>query len=64
MADSEQHRAKLQQLVEFLKIIKKLYANDPKAMAKALAGVFKQLRQAVDDYKSADDTDFDGMRTP
>jgi hypothetical protein len=48
-----QAKAKVQQILEWLKIVKKLYANDPKGMAKALAQVFKDLKSAVKAYKDA-----------
>lgn len=46
-------REKLQQVIEKMKLIKKLYAGDPKAMAKALAGLAKELQGAVKDYGKA-----------
>ncbi|WP_395444638.1 hypothetical protein [Caulobacter sp. UC70_42] len=46
-------REKLQRVIEKMKLLKKLYANDPKAMAKALAGVAKELQGAVKDYGKA-----------
>lgn len=46
-------REKLQRLMEKLKLLKKLYANDPKAMAKALAAAAKELQGAVKDYAKA-----------
>lgn len=46
-------RAKLQQVREWLKIVRKLYAQNPVAMAKALAQVFKDLKSAVAAYKDA-----------
>jgi hypothetical protein len=52
-SQKQQARAKLQQIMEWLKIVKKLYANDPKGMAKALAQVFKDLKSAVKAYKDA-----------
>lgn len=48
-----QARAKVQQLIEWLKIVRKLYAQDPKGMAKALAQVFKDLKSAVKAYRDA-----------
>ena len=39
-------RARLQQVVDRLKLLKKIYANDPKAMAKALAAAAKELKAA------------------
>jgi hypothetical protein len=46
-------RARLQQVVERLQLLKKIYANDPKAMAKALAAAAKELKAAVKDYGKA-----------
>ena len=46
-------KAKLQQVVERLKLLKKIYANDPKAMAKALAAAAKELQAAVKEYGKA-----------
>lgn len=46
-------RARLQQVVDRLKLLKKIYANDPKAMAKALAAAAKELKAAVKDYGKA-----------
>lgn len=46
-------RARLQQVVDRLKLLKKIYANDPKAMAKALAAAAKELKTAVKDYGKA-----------
>ncbi len=46
-------KAKLQQVMERLKLLKKIYANDPKAMAKALAAAAKELKAAVKDYGKA-----------
>ncbi|MGA9659338.1 MAG: hypothetical protein WBQ60_09600 [Asticcacaulis sp.] len=46
-------KEKIQNIVKRLKILKALFANDPKQMAKALAQVFKELKAAVKDYKSA-----------
>ncbi|MBO9543640.1 hypothetical protein [Caulobacter sp.] len=46
-------REKLQKLLEKLKLLKKLYANDPKTMAKALAAAAKELQGAVKDYAKA-----------
>ena len=48
-----QARAKLQQVREWLKIVRKLYAENPKAMAKALAQAFKELKAAVQSFKDA-----------
>lgn len=46
-------RDKLQRIIEKMKLLKKLYADDPKAMAKALAAVAKELQGAVKDYGAA-----------
>jgi hypothetical protein len=46
-------RAKLQQIREWLKIARKLFAQDPKGMAHALAQAFKDLKAAIRDYKAA-----------
>lgn len=46
-------KAKLQQVMERLKLLKKIYADDPKAMAKALAAAAKELKAAVKDYGKA-----------
>ncbi|WP_297513312.1 hypothetical protein [uncultured Caulobacter sp.] len=46
-------KARLQRIVERLKLLKKIHANDPKAMAKALAAAAKELRAAVKDYGQA-----------
>jgi len=46
-------REKLARIVEKMKLLKKLYANDPKAMAKALAAVAKELQGAVKEYGKA-----------
>lgn len=46
-------REKLQRVIEKMKLLKKLYANDPKAMAKALAAVAKELQGAVKEYSKA-----------
>jgi len=48
-----QARAKLQQVREWLKIVRKLYAESPKAMARALAQAFKELKAAVQSFKDA-----------
>jgi len=48
-----QAKAKLQQVREWLKIVRKLYAQNPTDMAKALAQVFKDLKGAVAAYKDA-----------
>lgn len=46
-------RAKLQQVREWLKIVRKLFAQNPKGMARALAQVFKDLKAAVEAYRDA-----------
>lgn len=48
-----QARAKLHQVREWLKIVRKLYAENPKAMARALAQAFKELKAAVQSFKDA-----------
>lgn len=48
-----QAKAKLQQVREWLKIVRKLFAQNPAGMAKALAQVFKDLKGAVAAYKDA-----------
>lgn len=52
-SQKQQAKAKVQQIMEWLKIVRKLYAMDPKGMAKALAQVFKDLKAAVKAYKDA-----------
>ena len=46
-------RDKLQQLIEKLKMLRKVFADDPKGMAKALAAIAKELKGAVKDYAKA-----------
>ncbi len=46
-------RARIQRLLEQLKLLKKLYADDPKQMAHALAAAAKELQGAVKDYGAA-----------
>jgi hypothetical protein len=48
-----QARAKVQAIADRLKILKKLYAYNPKEMAKALAQAFKELKAAVKQFKDA-----------
>lgn len=48
-----QAKAKLQQVREWLKIVRKLFAQNPKGMARALAQVFKDLKTAVEAYRDA-----------
>jgi hypothetical protein len=49
----QQAKAKLQQVREWLKIVRKLYAQNPVGMAKTLAQVFKDLKAAVAAYRDA-----------
>ncbi len=49
----QQVKAKLQQVREWLKIVRKLYAQNPAGMAKTLAQVFKDLKAAVAAYRDA-----------
>ena len=49
----DQARARVQRLIEQMKLLKKLYADDPKKMAKALAEAAKELQGAVKDYAAA-----------
>jgi hypothetical protein len=49
----QQAKAKLQQVREWLKIVRKLYAQNPAGMAKTLAQVFKDLKAAVAAYRDA-----------
>ncbi len=44
-------RGQILEIVKRLRILKQMYANDPKGMAKALAGVFRELRAAIKEYK-------------
>ncbi|MGA0601911.1 hypothetical protein ACO2Q3_14490 [Caulobacter sp. KR2-114] len=46
-------RAKLQALIERVKILKKLYGANPREMARALTEVFKELKAAVKAYQQA-----------
>lgn len=46
-------KEKMNQLREQLKLIKKLYADDPKNMARRLAAVAKELQGVVKDYARA-----------
>lgn len=46
-------KAKLAQLMERLKLLKKLYADNPKMMAKELAALAKEMKGAVKEYASA-----------
>ena len=46
-------RARVQQIIERLKVLKKLFAYYPKQMARALAQIFKELKSAVKDYARA-----------
>lgn len=49
----QQARAKVQALVERVRILKKLYAGDPREMAHALAQVLKDLKAAVKAFSQA-----------
>ncbi len=49
----QQAKAKLQQVREWLKIVRKLYAQNPAGMAKTLAQVFRDLKAAVAAYRDA-----------
>ena len=46
-------REQIQEIRKRLNILKSLYANNPKEMAKALAQVFKDLKAAIKAYKAA-----------
>ena len=46
-------KTKLAQLMERLKLLKKLYGDNPKMMAKELAALAKEVKGAVKDYASA-----------
>ncbi|MBS0408632.1 MAG: hypothetical protein JSR86_01865 [Proteobacteria bacterium] len=46
-------KAKVQELIERVRILKKLYSGDPREMARMLAQVFKELKAAVKAYKDA-----------
>lgn len=48
-----QAREQVRQIVERLKVLRKLFAGDPEAMARALAQVFKDLKAAVQAYRRA-----------
>lgn len=52
-ARKTQARARLQQLRDWLKIVAKLYAQNPTGMARALAQAFKDLKAAVKEYADA-----------
>lgn len=49
-------KQRLDQILEKLRILKNLYANDPKKMAQNLAEVFKELKTALKDYRNAGGT--------
>jgi hypothetical protein len=53
-------RQKLQAIAKRLQILKKLFAGNPKEMAKALAQVFKELKAALKEYKAATDKELGG----
>lgn len=46
-------REQIQEIRKRLNILKSLYANNPREMAKALAQVFKELKAAIKEYKAA-----------
>ncbi len=46
-------REQIKEIRKRLNILKSLYANNPKEMAKALAQVFKELKAAIKEYKAA-----------
>jgi gas vesicle protein len=46
-------REEIKEIRKRLNILKSLYANNPKEMAKALAQVFKELKAAIKEYKAA-----------
>ncbi|ESQ86781.1 hypothetical protein ABAC460_22280 [Asticcacaulis sp. AC460] len=46
-------RAKLEKLMEHLKILRKLFSGNPKEMARALTQVFKDLKAALKEFKEA-----------
>jgi hypothetical protein len=46
-------REEIKEIRKRLNILKSLYANNPKEMAKALAQVFKELKAAIKAYKAA-----------
>lgn len=48
-------RQKIQQLLQELQTLSKLYGANPKALARVLTDVFKQLKSAVDDYRDGAD---------
>lgn len=48
-----QAKARMQQLIELLKMVRKLYAEDPKAMARQLASIAKELKAVVKQYGEA-----------
>lgn len=52
-ARKSQARAKLQQVRDWLKIVRKLYAQNPEGMARALAQAVKDLKAAVKAYRDA-----------
>ncbi|MGZ3305586.1 MAG: hypothetical protein ACXU8U_06965 [Asticcacaulis sp.] len=51
-------RQRIEGIRKRLAILKKLFADDPKQMARALAQIFKELRAALKDYKAAGGQDF------
>lgn len=53
-----QAKAKLEQVRERLRILRKLYAGNPREMARALTQLFKELKAAVKAYKEAGGQEF------
>jgi predicted translin family RNA/ssDNA-binding protein len=49
----QQARAKVEELAKRVNILKKMFAANPREMARALAQVFKELKAAVKAYKAA-----------
>lgn len=46
-------KAKIQELVKRLELLKKMYGDNPKEMARQLAALAKEFKQAIKDYASA-----------
>lgn len=53
-------RSEIQGLQKRLQVLQKLYAGNPKEMARALAQIFKELRADLKAYKAATGQDFEG----
>ncbi len=49
-------KQRLDQIIEKLRILKNLYANNPKKMAEQLGEVFKELKTTLKDYRNAGGT--------